>query len=318
MTIPLLARSFAGSILLIAALATGPAAAQLAEFRGASVGYTFDAPVDFGPKGSLTFHTVRVDAARPLVLGPLLLIPALRYQLTRVEQEAPNAAAPGVRDLHFAALGLSGVFPLSSSWRISLTGGLNLASDLVESLSLHDFSLSGTALVLYTFSPHFSAGLGVSYDGRTGDLLPVPVGLLAWEPVSNFAIRGLVPSNFSIAFRPEPHVTLELVALLDGERYHLGSPAGQSQEVALSQVRTGAGVRLHLTKGLHLELLGGVVPWRRFETFSSGASTANFRPSMNPFVAVNFWLGLSGWRSDLPTPAPAETGPSTDPADAAR
>ena len=156
-----------------------------------------------------------------------------------------------------------------------------MASNLAGDLSRADFFATGTALGLYILSPTFSVGAGVGYDGRTGKVMPLPLGAIYWEPVPNFAIRGLVPAAMNVSWRPKRFLTLELTETLDGQRYHLSNPAFgmQKGELAYSLVKLGAGARFHFGTLIHLEILGGAIVRRRFEVFLDRESIGRKQPS---------------------------------------
>ncbi len=288
---------------MLVSLVSTTSLAQLGELRPVSAGYEYYAPVSFRPNGSkLAFDTYRANAGFPFALTPkTFIIPSVGYQLVHAHNTGEQS---GSTDLHNITVGHTLARSFSDRWFGILMVNFGVASNLAGPLTGADLYVSGNVIAMYKIGSAFSIGAGVAYDRRTGSITPVPLGALYWEPVRNFAVRGVIPSSAYVTWRPATLVTLELMSALDGQRFHLSdrSWGDRDASVAYSLVKVGAGARVHFGKLAHLELLGGAVVARRFELFVDDRSDAGGTIPPAPFFGVNLWLGTSGWQSDLPRP----------------
>lgn len=294
-------RRSAHRVLALGLLASPGAHAQLGgEFRPVNVGYEYHAPVDYARRSQLDFHVYRADIAAPITLREkkTYFFPSFNFQGMSVGDAGPDAKVD--LDLRLITVGTMLIHRVSDKWMGIVRTNYGIASDLAAPVSGQDFYFTGNALALYAFKPQFSLGAGVSYDQRTGNIMPIPLAALYWEPVKNFAVRGVVPASLFVSYRPARPLTLQLTGAFEGQRYHVSSdgvaPQGRKGSLAYSIIRAGAGARVHFSKWLHFEAIAGALVMRRFELFVDDQSRGHGFLPVGPYVGTSLWVGTSGWK----------------------
>jgi hypothetical protein len=307
-------RRFVGVTLGAAAGALAlPATAQVGEFKPTYAGYEYLAPAelrapDAAPDAEASFHTFEAGVGVPLLLDGenSFLVPGLRYQLMDVSIAGDGGDSAEVDALHSMLASVGYYQRFSERWAMFALLGAGFASDFEASPNSDDLVVSAQAIGLYQFSRDFTLGAGVGYDRRTGDVTPLPLLALDFQPSERFMIKGVVPASLGVRYRVLPPLTLGLEAALDGERYnlHAGREGDETVEVAYSAVKLGVSATVHATKSLHARVLGGAALRRRFEVFVDDESLGDIEVAPGPFVGLELWFGQSGWRSDEPAKTP--------------
>jgi len=313
-------------LLFAAAAAFWPASAhgQVGELKPARIEYEYfpsagvSGPSSGGAPSEARFQAARASLTLPAPVGKsTLLLPALRYQVLDVGQAGaqPPAGRDPVEALHSLQLSLGVFQQLGEQWSMFGQVGGGIAGDLSGELSSDDWVVSATVLGLWTFEHSFTLGGGIGYDRRTGNVAPLPLIAVNWEPSSNVLLRGVLPQFVSLRYRPEEHLTLALDSGLDGERYHLSRElvVADHAEVAYSVIKVGPSVTLHWTKWLHTRLNGGMALHRRFDMYLDDRSQGDLDVSSGPYAGLELWLGPSGWSSDAAEAALAAAGRAPDP-----
>jgi hypothetical protein len=294
--------AFAGST-----LAPAIAEAQAMELKPARLEYEFypsaavHGPGPTGADSDVRFQSARASLALPTPLGKeSLLITGLRYQLLDVGQYQASDSTEPVAALHSLVLSLGMLTPLGSDVSLFTQVGGGLAGDLSGDVVSDDWVVSAQALGLWTIGGGFTLGAGVGYDRRTGEVTPLPLVALNWEPRPDLLVRGVLPQFFAVRYRAGEPVTLAFDATLDGERYHLNEEGVNlaNVEVAHSVIKVGPSVTLHWTRWLHTRFTGGAVLSRRFEMYVDDISQGDLDVDRSPFAGIELWLGPSGWSSD--------------------
>jgi hypothetical protein len=302
-------------VLLLAAGVGVPALAraQAMEIKPARIEYEFYPTAGVQGPGAQAgaearFQSARASLSVPMPVGETaLLIPGLKYQVLDVGQSDANAASDSasVEALHSLALSMGWFQPLGSGWSSFVQVGGGLAGDLTEDIESDDWVVSAQLLALWNVTGELTLGGGVGYDRRTGEVAPLPLVAVNWQPRSDLLLRSVLPQFLSLRYRPEQLLTLALDSGLEGERYHLSeSRAGVAHaEVAYSVIKVGPSATLHWTSWFHTRLAGGVALHRRFELYDDDTSLGDLEVGRGPFAGLEIWFGPSGWSSDAPETA---------------
>jgi hypothetical protein len=296
---------------------------QVAELKPARIEYEYypSAGVRGGSaglqNGEARFQSARASFALPTPLGTSsLLIPGVRYQVLDVGSDgaAAQSGTKPIEALHSMQLSLGMLQRLSDDWSLFGQVGGGLAGDLSGELASDDWVVSAQLLTLWALDDGFTLGAGIGYDRRTGQVAPLPLLALRWEPRPDLLLRGVVPQFLSVRYRAAEPLTLALDSGLEGERYHLSeeSVALAHGEVAYSVIKLGPSVTFHWTKWLHSRVQGGLALHRRFELYLEDHSQGDLDVGTGPFAGVELWIGPSGWSSDVTELALDATRPGSD------
>ena len=310
--------------------AAATAHAQLGDFKIASASYEYypyaeTEETDLSPGGSeVAFQNFRANVTLPIELDGknTILIPALKYSLLDIVERDGEGNAPesSVEALHAIMLKTSLYQRFDEDWAMFASIGGGLASDFGGDLGGDDWVVSGQLIGLWTIVPEFTLGAGVGYDRRTGDVTPLPLLAVSWQPSERFMLRGIVPESLAARYRAVQWLTLGVEGALEGERYHLsglaspqsadaGSPDVEDAEVAYSVGKVGLAATAHLQPSLHARVYGGAALHRRFEVYVDDDSQGDLRVATAPYIGIELFVGPSGWREDQAQRAPEPVSP---------
>jgi len=249
------------------------------------------------------FHVLKTGLTVPIALndGGTLLIPGFKYTLMDVitETSAADEAVASVDALHALSLSAGMWQRFDEHWSVYGTIGGGLASDLSGDLASDEWVFSAQLLALYTIVPAFTLGAGVGYDRRTGEVAPLPLLAINWQPSHAFMIRGVVPVTLNIRYRPVDALTLALESALEGERYHLDRRrlGVEHAEVAYSVVKLGLAATAHIAELIHTRMYGGAALCRRFKVYvDDDEQGGGLELGSGGYAGIELWLGPSGWK----------------------
>ncbi|AKV00454.1 hypothetical protein AKJ09_07117 [Labilithrix luteola] len=244
----------------------------------------------------------RASLGFPIFLSKkTLLIPTLGYERFEASIRSPS----GNQSLLLQAPSLTMMLLQPLTERITLMGsvGVGFASDFSAPLSEQDLLLSGMLVGIYKFSDSFSLGTGVSYDRRSGNLLPVPLGIMRWQMSENARLIGAIPATLSFEYRVTPWLSSGFRAAFNGNRYHFGEGQFQQERLQLAYSNVVLGPKLVFSVGdwIHLEAYAAVTAYRRYDVYSDRDSVAelNLGPTMG--YGLRMWIGPSFWKNASPT-----------------
>lgn len=250
-----------------------------------------------GSRGEVTVGVARVSGGFPIFLGKAkrtIVIPTLSYERLELSLEG---ASPKPATLHAPLVGLTLVQLLGP--HVTLVGVVNagFASDFESSINGDDFVVTATGLGIYKFSEKLSLGAGISYDRRTGSLVPVPILPVNLRFSERARLRGLVPSLVALEYRTSRWLTTGLRASFEGNRYHLSEDKFHTSQLELGYTIINVGPRLsfEISPLLHLDLYAAVPVYRRYAAYidDETAEVVHFAPVVG--YGVRFWVGPSGW-----------------------
>ncbi|MDF2695892.1 MAG: hypothetical protein K0S65_4275 [Labilithrix sp.] len=245
----------------------------------------------------IRFSVFRASLGFPLFLSKkTLLIPSFAYE--RVEATTRNHEGQHSLLLQAPSLSLMLIHPLSKRFSILASVGAGFASDFSTPLSGEDVLLSGLGVVIYKASESFSFGAGVSYDRRTGSLLPVPLAILRWQMSKDARLIGAAPSTLSFEYRLKPWLSSGFRAAFNGNRYHFGEAKYGQERLQLAYSNVVVGPKLVFSAGewLHLEAYAAVTAYRRYDIYLDGDSVGNVSLAPTMGYGVRLWFGPSFWR----------------------
>jgi len=282
----------------------------------ASVSYEHYPNVDSPKDASSTIglEVFRVRAALPIPLTEskkTILLPGLSYEMLGFHGTGDNRPNVGTLHAPSASLGLIQVF--GDRFITMAIVGAGFATDFRDRISSDDLLFTVTGMFLYKFDKNFTLGAGISYDRRSGDLLPLPAIGVNWQITNDFRIRGFVPSMLNVEYRALPWLTVGLRGTFEGNRFHLSEKGyGISHlELAYSTITVGPKVTFRLTDMMHLDVYSSVAVMRRFEVFRNDDSLDSSYLNPTVFGGIRLWFGPAGWRTDQqPTPMPPKEGES--------
>lgn len=251
------------------------------------------------PNDQIGVSIFRASVGFPIFLSKkTLLIPTLAYERFEASMRSPDGNTSRV--LQAPSLTMMLLQPITE--RVTLMGsvGVGFASDFSAPLSEQDLLLSGLLVGIYKFSDAFSLGTGVSYDRRSGSLLPVPLGIMRWQMSRDARLIGAIPATLSFEYRVAPWLSSGLRAAFNGNRYHFGQGQFQQErlQLAYSNVVVGPKLVFNLGEWVHLEAYAAVTAYRRYDVYLDRDSVAelNLGPTMG--YGLRMWVGPSFWKND--------------------
>jgi hypothetical protein len=286
--------------------ATETAEAQLGDLKIASAGYEYY-PTAQAKRTSLNpdgadagFQIFKASLSVPIPLGEhTIFIPGFRYSMLDILQDEGSLARDQtpVDALHAMLVKAAILHYFNESWGMYAAVSGGIASDLAGDLSTDDLVVSGQLLALWTVLPEFTLGAGIGYDRRTGNVGPLPLVAIDWQPTPVLMIRGVLPESLAFRWRTAQWLTLGLEGALEGERYHLSDrPDVEEVEVAYRVVKMGAAATVHWNPWFHTRLYGGAAVARRFEVFVDDDSQGDLKVETGPFAGIELSIGPSGWK----------------------
>jgi hypothetical protein len=256
----------------------------------------------YAKRSDVSDEQIRIAVFRTSVGAPLrlskktLLIPGIAYE--RLEATTRNRDGQHSLVLQAPSLSLMLIHSLNARFAMMASVGAGLASDFSAPLSSEDLLLSGLGVVMYKASESFSFGAGVSYDRRSGNLLPVPLVVMRWQMSNDARLIGAAPSTLSFEYRVTPWLSSGFRAAFNGNRYHFGEAQFGREQLQLAYSNVVVGPKLVFSAGewLHLEAYAAVTAYRRYDVYLEGDSVGNVSLAPTMGYGVRLWVGPSFWR----------------------
>ncbi|WP_394849860.1 DUF6268 family outer membrane beta-barrel protein [Pendulispora brunnea] len=282
----------------------------------ASVSYehypNVDSPRDSGSTIGLEVFRFRAGLPIPLTESKkTILLPGLSYELLGFHGEGANKPNIGTLHAPSASLGLLQVF--GDRFIGMAMVGAGFASDFRDPVSADDLLFTVTGMFLYKFDKNFTLGAGVTYDRRSGNLLPLPAIGVNWQINNEFRIRGFIPARLDVEYRALPWLTVGLRGTFEGNRFHLSEKqyGASDLQLAYSIITVGPKVTFRLADMMHLDVYSSVAVMRRYEALRDGDSLGSAYLHPTVLSGIRLWFGPSGWRTDQdPAPIPPKEGES--------
>ena len=297
-------------LLLICGMAT-PVSPQAQPGPSFSVGYEYfpssgladpdTQPIDgqrnFQQDLEIRIGTLHAEFTAPFIFaeGKTVLVNTLSYHrfdldYTNWDDQQGGRRIENAQDLEYS---LALVRQLSQRWNVTTVVTPGIHTDFEDKLSYDDFNLQGAVLFGRQHSENLSYGFGVTYSLKYGQGMPLPLATLQWTNGSNWRADLFLPVHAELWYLPSRKVEVGLVARVSGSQYH-GSPelyAVDDPQLRYSVGTVGPSVKLHLSKGLHIKLDGGVTVLRRFEFFDGDDEQSSLDLKNSGFVRAGIQFG---------------------------
>ncbi|MEM7608072.1 MAG: DUF6268 family outer membrane beta-barrel protein [Myxococcota bacterium] len=293
-------RWLAISALAALCFAAVPAAAQPSI---ASISYRETRPADVRPDAitptsfELGIREFDVQVTAPLRVGEggTVLLPGLRYGLAvPVPEDAERSFGDNYHEL---GVGLTALQPLSQKWTLIFGADVVLGTDFQDVDASH-VRASFQIAAQHQRNPKLMLGFGITASYALGELLPLPILSLRWEPADYFRLNIAIPRSIDATFIIANRVELGVSALLDGNRYSVDNPTVANVDVlALSSARVGVTAGLRLFGDLWLSATLGRTVFRRFDFEDASETLASLEPESALVLE-----GSLVWRLGAPPP----------------
>jgi hypothetical protein len=303
--------AFFAIVVACSLFSTSAAHAQLGDFKLAAASYEYYPNARatqnaLNPEGNdVAFQSFKAQLTVPITIAKdrTIFIPGFRYYALDIipdDGTSQDAPAAQVDALHALMLKAGLWHRFTESWAVFASVSAGVASDFGGELSTDDLVFAGHLIALWTLLPEFTIGAGIGYDRRTGELAPLPLVALDWQPSDRFMVRGVVPELLAIRWCAIQWLTLGLEGALEGERYHLDDSDLEDMEVevAYSIIKAGAAATVHCAARIHTRVYGGIAASRRFEILVDDVSQGDLEVATRPYLGIELVFGPSGWKSD--------------------
>ena len=286
---------------LICALPAKAKAGELVSVRAQST-----APAEYRAPVPITTiaNTAAVEAAIPLqVRDSTYLVPGGKYRLEAPRFVNPPPGSPPVPLLHDVELSFAVVHQFNEKWSLGVRASAGLAGDL-HVVDAGVVRVMGSVLATRQISHRFAFGFGAAADYSFGQLLPLPLIKLEWEPRDTVRLEALLPLKVRLAWMPIQGARVGAFADIEGNEFAIRRPSVRDSppcsestasaecwdHLASTDGRLGlfAGAELH--PSLWLELRAGLSAYRRFELLNEDnepVSDGDQRLPAAPFAIVN-------------------------------
>ena len=241
------------------------------------------------------FNVFRGELNVPVKLGSTVLMPGFKYAAT-VPGVEPQPIG-GIESFHELTLSLLVIQPLSENWVLMASVAPTLATNF-EDVGTDHFRVGGMAMGQYRFSRRLQVGFGVRVGYQFGELLPLPIVAVRWQPSDSFRVQAFVPALVRASFLFGNRFEIGANGRLNGNRYTLptrDNPAIDNLAYSVGEVTGFAALRLF--SRVWLTAHGGYTVFRRFEFFDADGDSLEDLELDNAPV---FWTAVE-WR--LPGPS---------------
>ena len=256
-----------------------------------------DGEKNFQQDLEIRIGTLHAEFSAPFVFaeGKTVLVNTLSYHRFDLDYTNWDAQQGGrrIENAQGVEYSLALVRQLSRRWNVTAVATPGIYTDFEDKLSYADFNLQGAVLFGRQHSQNLSYGFGVTYSLKYGQGMPLPLATLQWTNGSNWRVDLFLPVYAELWYLPSRKVEVGLVARVSGSQYH-GSPelyAVDDPQLRYSVGTVGPSVKLHLSKGLHIKLDGGVTVLRRFEFFDGDDEQSSLDLKNSGFVRAGLQFG---------------------------
>jgi len=287
---------------LVLAMGMAAPAAQAGEVVSLQIQST--SPVVYETPEPITteVNALAVELGLPVQVAPgAYLLPGASYRLEVPRFVDPPPEALPVPRLHEVEVSLALLQEVGDHWIVigQVAGGL--AGDLLA-IDRDVVRLSGFVLAKREVSDTLRLGFGGAATWAFGQLLPLPLLSVDWEPSEQFAIEALLPAHVLATWRPIDRVRAGVFGEIVGNEYAIrlpeiaqgpdcvgptSDPAECVDHLAYTDGNGGAFAGARLTGELWLEVRGGVSFYRRFDPRSAQNESVSFgeqRLPQAPFI----------------------------------
>jgi hypothetical protein len=215
-----------------------------------------------------------------------VLMNNLRYSLIRptLHNSPFSVNLVDKKNLHSISLSPTLIQNLSEKWIIVLALTPTLASDLNEKLSADDFLFQGTLLASVKLSDKLLLGGGLIYTTQLGDPRFLPALQLRYLK-NKYFVNVMLPSFATYLYKVDNRGKFNLGFRLatNGGNFNVnradfvGINGGSVNKIIYSRVNAGALANIQVTKGILLEVFGGISAARKykFQTVSKALYSNN-------------------------------------------
>lgn len=242
--------------------AIAPVEGRLPSYGVAMLGGTYSDGMDFDDRdGSLSVSELDIFSllTNPItVAGDILLVPAIKYELTSLDFDGVGGAFPiNDEDLHSLSLHLAAIkLNEGSPWFYGVWARAELASDF-QHINGDDFTFDVAAGVGYRVNDAFTIAAGVAAINMNGDFWVCPGINFDWKASEKIRV-GLYGPMPVITYTPNDDWSFSLRGIPGGGIWNTTDDQGDSKSVDLSSYQVGAFVSRKIVGELWLNVGGGV------------------------------------------------------------
>ena len=276
-----------------------PAESRLPNYSVAMFRGTYSDGMDFDDAdGSLSVSELDVFSllSKPItVAGDILLIPALKYELTSLDFDGADDAFPiANEDLHSLSLHLAAIkLNEGSPWFYGAWARAELASDF-QHINGDDFTFDIAAGAGYRVNDSFTIAAGVAALNFNGDFSIIPGINFDWQ-VSDKIRAGLYGPMPVISYTPNEDWIFSLRGMPGGDVWNTTDHNGDSKSIDLSSYQVGAFASRKIVGELWLNVGAGVTTFNNIALSDSDGDNEILDEDMDSGLFGQISLTLKSW-----------------------
>lgn len=279
--------------------ASSPVGARLPSYGVTMLEGTYSDNMDFDDTdgsfnvSELDFFSLFCDPIT--VAGNLLLVPALKYELTSLDFDGVNDAFPiADEDLHSASLHLAAIkLNEGSPWFYGAWVRAELASDF-QHINSDDFTFDIAAGAGYRVNDSFTIAAGIAAINLNGDFAIFPGINFDWK-ISEKLRAGLYGPMPIITYAPNEDWSFSLRGMPGGGIWNITDKQGDSKAVDLSSYQVGAFASRKIVGELWLNMGGGVTLANNITLADPDGDNEILDENMDPGVFGQIGLIFKTW-----------------------
>jgi hypothetical protein len=276
-----------------------PTEQKLPDFAAARIGGTYSDGMDFDDAdGSLSVSELDIFSllSKPItVAGDILLIPAIKYELTSLDFDGVDDAFPiADEDLHSVSLHLAAIkLNEGSPWFYGVWARAELASDF-QHINGDDFTFDVAAGAGYRVNESFTIAVGLTALNLNGDFSIFPGINFDWK-VSEKTRVGLYGPMPVISYTPNDEWSFSLRGIPGGGIWNTTDDQGDSKSIDLSSYQVGAFASRKIVGELWLNMGAGVTLFNNITLADSDGDHEIVDEDMDSGLFGQIGLTLKTW-----------------------
>jgi hypothetical protein len=258
----------------------------------------FEADIDEASSDVAT-NEFRASAIVPVYRwnsGAFALVGSYSLDVFHLKNSDGTILENGDYELHQITLSMGFTQTLGERWALSVGVMPRISSDFRDDFDADMFFVEGRVEAGWAVSDSFSLRLGVAVHNRFGIYLPIPMLGCAYRPADSwFELKALLPKLIRASFHVTDYLDLEVFAGFDNNVWDINQE-NLGKQARYIRIKTGAGAKVRLWKGIYLRLAGGIHPLRMFDSYGTDSvEDYTTRTDIAPFVETEILVNPRDW-----------------------
>ncbi len=254
----------------------------------AHIDYTYDSKsaLKNAPGQDISTHVIDVGGTVPIPISEHFAMGVgarsfmHHFRLHNVTNYVPGNSITG----YYIGLVLDGFITLNDNWVLDVNFQPAISSDL-KSIDSHDFQYPGGIVAGWAFSDISALFFGVFVSKEFWTYMPYPILGFVVRPENFFEFETILPQYIRANFRVADFCRLFIEGDFEGFVWDVKSRGGVPDHfVKLMDTHAGAGADFEIVKGVHFEMWGGIIPYRKMEFADRAGNAFTSRQKLGWFV----------------------------------